>query len=340
MSSVLPFPTLASVAAPSQGAAAPSARAGAGRSALLADLTRRIRCIERTQAPDGFLRPPREDGDGGGPPPSSPPSPSPSPSPPLALAAQRSRWTLGPAPLGDLSAPGGLDEGATYEIKPGLPAGAAPAADLATRWAAAQAFAAMLAIRRLDALARDPRAAGRAAPVLWCVPGALVGEIGRPYGHGLAALGLDPARLVLAVPPRPQEALWAAEEGLKSASLALVVLVAGEVALTPARRLALAARAHRTPCLLLTRPDGAAAASVLYRWRVTPAASAPHPFEGRAPGAPRLTLALERARNIALAAAEGAVHVLEWSHETRDFRLASALAARTAEPRLPGRRSV
>ncbi|MFZ4809233.1 MAG: hypothetical protein ACOYLQ_18430, partial [Hyphomicrobiaceae bacterium] len=121
---------------------------------MLADLTRRIRCIERTQAPDGFLRPPREDGDGGGPPPSSPPSPS----PPLALAAQGSRWTLGPAPLGDLSAPGGLDEGATYEIKPGLAAGAVPAADLATRWAAVQAFAAMLAIRRLDGLARDPRA--------------------------------------------------------------------------------------------------------------------------------------------------------------------------------------
>ena len=61
--------------------------------------------------------------------------------------------------------------------------------------------------------------------MLWCLP--------RPdlYGPGLAAYGLDPARLVLVRAPCDSEILWAMEEGLRAPGIAAVV---GEVGSLPA----------------------------------------------------------------------------------------------------------
>jgi hypothetical protein len=126
------------------------------------------------------------------------------------------------------------------------------------------------------------------------------------------------------------------EEGLKSQSLALVIGVLGEAALTPARRLSLAAAGSLTPCLIVTDPREPAAASTATRWRVGARESAPHPLEAGAPGAPRYAVSLERCRAGARTRKASSL-LLEWSDETHRFRVASTLAHRAHAPRRAGR---
>ena len=83
--------------------------------------------------------------------------------------------------------------------------------------------------------------------VLWC--------LARPdlHGAGLAACGLDPARLMLVRTARDSELLWAMEEGLRTSGVAAVV---GEVGAFPAvasRRLQLAAERSGVTAFVLRR---------------------------------------------------------------------------------------
>jgi protein ImuA len=116
----------------------------------------------------------------------------------------------------------------------------------------------------------DSRALGF-GPVLWCLK--------RPdlYGPGLAAHGLDPARLVIVAAPRDEEILWAIEEGLCLPGLAAVVGEVGRLPMVAGRRLQLAAERSGVTALLLRRwRNGEEAAAererptaALTRWRVT-----------------------------------------------------------------------
>lgn len=322
MPAVLPFPVTARpLAGPVAGETAADPRR-----ALLADLARRVRAIEQTRPHPISPIPTREEEDGRVP---APPSLTP-PSPPLVPPSPD--WTFGDPALDRSLAPAGLDGGATYEIKPAY-ADAAPCS--ASRRAAATAFALRLAVRRLSGRLGGRRAATHAARrplLLWCLTDAAAQEFGRPSGHGVGDVGLDPAALALVTAAKPLDALWAAEEALKSRAADLVILQADDVALTPARRLSLAARATETPCLVVTAPEAAGVASVLYRWRVAPVASLTHRFDPRAPGALRLAVSLERARSVA-AAPDDAVCV-EWSDETFCFHLAAGVAARPVAPGL------
>jgi hypothetical protein len=241
---------------------------------------------------------------------------------PLPPVPSQRLWTLGDGHLLN-----GLEAAVLHEVKPeGRRAGAA-----AGDWAAALGFALRLAVRRLDALGAQP--AG--ARILWCWPSVLARELGRPCGQGLACLGLEPSSCLFVETARACETLWAMEEGLKSASLALVVGVLNEAALTPARRLSLAAAGSSTPCLIVTDPRAPAAGSTATRWRIGARRSAPHPFDAAAPGAPRYAVLLERCRAGALTA-QALSLLLEWSDETRRFRVASALADRADGSRRAG----
>lgn len=226
--------------------------------------------------------------------------------------------------------PAGLEIGAVHEVKP-----AASGVDWAAAWAAARSFALMLGVRRLQAGAgQDAR-----THVLWCTSTAMTSELGAPYGPGLGMLGLDPARLILVEPARQQDALWALEEGLKSDSLALAVAQLDDVALTPARRLALAAAGGRTPCLLLTHPREGPAAATATRWRIAPAPSARHPLDPQAPGAIRLRVTLERCRGRP-APPEDLSLMLEWCDAAYRFRMASTVADRADAARPAGERAL
>ncbi len=145
--------------------------------------------------------------------------------------------------------------------------------------------------------ARGHRPRAGEGPVLWCLK--------RPdlYGPGLAAHGLDSARLVIVAAPRGEEILWAIEEGLRLPGLAAVVGEVGRLPMVAGRRLQLAAERSGVTALVLRRwRNGEEAATererssaALTRWRVTALPS--RDIEG-APGigSPRWRVELLRCR--------------------------------------------
>ena len=92
-----------------------------------------------------------------------------------------------------------LWEGGLHEIKP----------DASGDWPAALAFA-------LAVIAQQAAQVERRGLVLWCLTNKAVREWGRPYGPGLIASGLNPARLLIVMARNEDDAAWALEEGLKS----------------------------------------------------------------------------------------------------------------------------
>jgi protein ImuA len=153
---------------------------------------------------------------------------------------------------------------------------------------------------------------------------------GRLHGHGLSALGLDPARLILVETAHRKETLWAMEEAVRSAAPAAVVGVIDTLDLKLSQRLHLAATDAGLPVFLLrpappTLPSpasgggwggGSAAAT---RWRIGPAPAARDRFG--LVTQPRWHLQLERCRN-----GRPGQWVVEYDHVAHRFSLAAALA--------------
>lgn len=148
---------------------------------------------------------------------------------------------------------------------------------------------------------------------------------GQWHGHGLQALGLDPARLLLVQTGEDVETLWAMEEVLRSGAAAAVAGFPGPrgLDLKASRRLHLAAAQAGLPLFLVLSGAGASAAAT--RWRI-----------GAAPaGRDRFGLVerwrwragLERCRN-----GRTGQWIVEWDHGAHRFSLAAALA----DPALPG----
>jgi protein ImuA len=231
--------------------------------------------------------------------------------------------------------------------------------DWAASWSAARAFCLALTARRIasNVTSQTIQEAAR-RPVLWCLPRTARAEHGVPNIHGLQHLGITSADILLAETGNTQDTLWTLEEGLKSDSAALVVGVIDDVELTPARRLALAAKKHGTPCLLLTHPRMPPVAATATRWRVAARPSAQHPLSCaqhplscashplrmalpssrharqskspflKAPGARRFALTLERCR-MAPRYVTGREVVVEWSDEAFCLRMVANLSNRS-----------
>lgn len=174
-------------------------------------------------------------------------------------------------------------------------------------------------LRRLQAAS-----AGTGA-VLWCENTQAAREFGGLYGPGLAALGIDPDRLILVTVGRDKEVLWAMEEGLRAATLAAVIGEVTTADFTASRRLSLACADSATPALLLRHHRDTATSAARTRWRVAARPGAADGWDARAPGRPRWSLELTRCRG----GRPGSWHV-EWNDATGDFRLAAPLADRTA----------
>jgi len=279
------------------------------RQALIEGLRRQVERIERHRSPEAG--------------PGIPPRPDQT----AVTALSEEAWSLGDPAIDRWLGPAGLDPEGVHEIKPiALPDRAAAGA-----WTAALGFALRLAARRVLALEERHRAN---ALMLWCQPAHVTAELGRLYGHGLLALGLDPGSLVLVETAKDADCLAVIEESLRSESLVLAAGVLQDVGLTPARRLSLAAKAHRTPCLLLSGARHAPAAATATRWRVASGPSAPDPFDARAPGAARLSLLIEKCR-ASRGRLPAAALTMEWSDEAYRFRVAAGLADRADEPRQP-----
>ena len=140
---------------------------------------------------------------------------------------------------------------------------------------------------------------------------------GRPYGHGLNGLGLDPARLILVAAPNATQALWAMEEALRSAVPAAVAGVIGKLDFRASQRLHIAA-GETGRLLFLLRPPGMASVAVT-RWRVAAAAAALDRFGLITRW--RWQVRLERCRN-----GRPGQWIVEFDHATHRFSLAAALA--------------
>ena len=218
---------------------------------------------------------------------------------------------------------------ALHEIKPSDLAGQGSAVALAS---AASLFALLLMARRLRLLDLEQSPALRHAPLVWCGTSAITSECGRPYGPGLARLGLDPSRLLLVEPRTRADTLWTIEESLKSESLAGIVAILDDADLTESRRLALAAATGRTPCLLVTGLKSSGLAGTATRWLVDLAASMPHRFDRTAPGHINLGVTLDRCRHVGPHGGPlplGRRTILEWCDDAYHFRVAAGLADRS-----------
>lgn len=193
---------------------------------------------------------------------------------------------------------GGLAFGAVHEIAP------AEEADLP----AAFGFLAAL-------LGRMP---GR-TPLLLVLASRRLARLGSPHGHGLAALGLDPARLTLVEAADETEALWATEEAVRARGPAAVAsALDGRLDLKTCQRLLHAAREAGTPLFLL-RPAGAPVATAATRWHIAAAPGGEDGFGMRTGW--RWHTALVRCRN-----GRPGDWMLEFDHATHRFRLAAGLA--------------
>lgn len=294
---------------PLPGAEPPSRR---GRQGELARLRTALAALERRQRAPGIvpaIDPDRDaSGDGRG-----------------------SGWTFGAPEIDGWLPERRLDAASLNEIKPEA-YGDGPAA---------LTFALLLAARHLGAGSAG-HAAGASTShlptphlpsprlMVWCWPTRTAREAGGLYGPGLPALGIDPAQVLLVEGATTADTLWAMEESLGSGAAAIVVGCLDAVALTPARRLALAAQAHRTPGLLVTAARSAVTPATFARWRIAGCPSAPHPFDSAAPGAPRFAMTLERCRGTAADVAPLS-RTVEWTREAYRFSVVAGVADRALE---------
>jgi protein ImuA len=155
---------------------------------------------------------------------------------------------------------------------------------------------------------------------------------GRLHGHGLNALGLDPARLILVETANRKETLWAMEEAVRSAAPAAVVGVIDTLDLKLSQRLHLAATDAGLPVFLLRPAPTLESSAAATRWRIGAATAARDRFG--LVTQPRWHLQLERCRN-----GRPGEWVVEYDHVAHRFSLAAALAD-FSRARGPGETSI
>jgi protein ImuA len=201
---------------------------------------------------------------------------------------------------------GGLACGALHEIVPG--AGATPAA-----------FGFVVALlARLCAPSPCGEGLG-AGKVFLVVPAYGLRDYGRPHGHGLRALGLDPRRLIVIETAHRRDTLWAMEEALRSRAPAAVAGVIDKLDLKTSQRLQLAATDSGLPLFLLRPAATLESSAAATRWRIGTAPAARDRF-GLIERS-RWQLRLERCRN-----GRAGEWTVEYDHVAHRFSLAAALA--------------
>ncbi|MCI4591319.1 hypothetical protein MOK15_14615 [Sphingobium sp. BYY-5] len=161
------------------------------------------------------------------------------------------------------------------------------------------------------------RQASGDAPLLWLRTVAAGKAGGHPYGPGLAALGIDPDRLLLGVMADEAMLLRAAVDALRCPALgALLIELRGRAPLldlTASRRLALAAEGSGVTALVLRIDAEPVPSAAETRWRVAAVPSVPLP--GNAPGLTSFALTLLRRR----AGSDGQAWRLVWDKERGIF---------------------
>lgn len=159
------------------------------------------------------------------------------------------------------------------------------------------------------------RRCGRPGPILWLREDRAARH-DRPYGLGLADLGLDPARLVLVQAPDTLALLRAGAEAVACAALAAVLIEpfgkAAAFDLTASRRFMLAAARSGVLTLALRSGDPGPSAAQS-RWHIAAAPSSA--LAADAPGAPAFAVTLLRHRS----GIAGFATRMEWDRDSASF---------------------
>jgi len=157
-----------------------------------------------------------------------------------------------------------------------------------------------------------------AAPLLWLRQEDAERAGGGLSASGLAQIGIDPARLVLLVPPDPVRLLRAAADVVRCPPVGAAVIELWQqpraLDLTASRRLAVAAEESGVTVLMLRVDADPAPSAAHTRWRI---ASAPSTvLEADAPGHPAFAIELLRQRG----RPDGGRWRVEWDREQAAFR--------------------
>ncbi|MCI5099959.1 ImuA family protein [Phaeobacter italicus] len=137
-------------------------------------------------------------------------------------------------------------------------------------------------------------------PLLWVRDRASQRENGQIYTPGLRLFGISCPVLQVTV-SHPRDVLWTMEEGAACSALCAVV---GEIHGAPSvldftatKRLAIRSEASGVPLYLIRSGDPGTLSAARQRWRLASLPSEPHPDDTQAPGQPRWSAELFRARN-------------------------------------------
>jgi protein ImuA len=194
---------------------------------------------------------------------------------------------------------GGLATGALHEVAP------------QQHGDTAAAFGFLVAL-----LARFPPAT---RPLLLVASHRALADHGRPHGHGLQQLGLDPARLILVETRNDKQTFWAMEEALRSRVPAAIAGATAKLDLKTSQRLHLAAGDAGLPLVLLRPAQADDASAAATRWRIGTAEAARDRYGLVARTCWRARL--ERCRN-----GRPGDWLVEFDHAAYRFSLAAPLA--------------
>ena len=135
---------------------------------------------------------------------------------------------------------------------------------------AVSGFATALLMRLVAHLSATGKPVG---PIIWC-PASNRGGAGMLYGHGLAALGLDPARLLIVDTPHPARRMAALDDIARTDGLTAVVAEydgmqkSSDYWMRFMRRIQLAAESSRVTVFLLGAPLAANGCETV--WHIAP----------------------------------------------------------------------
>jgi len=164
-----------------------------------------------------------------------------------------------------------------------------------------------------------PPPQGGRVKILLVLPTYGLRNYGRPHGHGLNTLGLDPRQLILVETTHRKDTQWAMEEALHSRAVAAVAGFIDQIDLKTSQRLQLAATDCGLPLFLLRPAELLESSAAATRWRVGAAPAARDRF-GLITHA-RWRLSLERCRN-----GRTGEWMVEYDHVAHRFSLAAAMA--------------
>ena len=162
---------------------------------------------------------------------------------------------------------------------------------------------------------------GNHIPAIWC------SQKTNLYAPGLHLFGLNPECVITICTKKSNHTLWVLEEALRANCLGAVCGEIRNVNSVASKRLQLAARVGKTPCLLFLDNKNFTVATPTTRWRISPINT--NEYDGIA-GAGFLKEPLWKVELLRCRGTSGNHQwMVKWSHETNYLNMATSLANRS-----------